>query len=382
VILLKNCTIYDPQFLGTGDILTGGGRILLVDQDIVPNITGVAVLDVNNRTVLPGLMDSHIHIAGAGGEGGPATRTTEMDPEAIVSAGITSVVGCLGTDGITRSVRSVLMKAKSLKQYGLSAWIYTGSYQVPPPTITGDIAMDIALIEEVIGTGEIALGDHRSSLPEKIDFARLARTTRLGGLLGNKAGVVNIHLGDQGDPFGFIEEVIREFQISSFSLIPTHCNRSRKVFDRAKNYSAFGYIDLTTSSYEFYKEIEIKPSDAFHEMLEEGIPPERISMSTDSGGSLPVFNKKNEFLGSEAGDPNSLFREIRDIFSGDPGNRELNALALRTVTSNVARNLKLGSKGGIRAGKDADLVILDEELNVDMVMGRGRWMMKEKIILK
>lgn len=131
-----------------------------------------------------------MHIAGEGGEGGeggPATRTPELQLSQMITGGVTTVVGCLGTDGITRSPISVLMKAKALRAEGVSAWIYTGSYQVPTPTITGDVAKDIALIDEIIGIGEIALSDHRSSCPTTDELIRLVSQARVGGMLGGKS---------------------------------------------------------------------------------------------------------------------------------------------------------------------------------------------------
>ncbi len=378
MILLKNCSLYNPGFLGRNDVLMGGGRVLHIEKDIILNIVDVERIDVKGNMVIPGIIDSHIHIAGAGGEGGPSSRTPEMNLESIVGSGITSVVGCLGTDGLTRSVESVLMKAKAFRQAGVSAWIYTGSYQVPPPTITGNISKDLLLINEVIGVGEIALGDHRSSLPGKLEFARLVQMSKLGGMLGNKAGVVNIHLGDQGDPFGFINEIIDEYEISPSTLIPTHCNRSRKVFEKAKEYSLKGHVDLTTSSYEFYKDIEVKPSQAYHELINNGTDPERITLSSDSGGSLPVFNKKNEIIRSASGNPLSLFKEVKDIFGNSPANSGLITEALKTVSSNISKKLKLESKGEIKQGNDADIIILDNEMNINSVIINGVFKIKDK----
>ena len=371
MILLKNASVYAPEFKGVKDILTGGGHILCIDRDLNINAPGLNVVDLRGRIIIPGLIDSHIHIAGAGGEGGPASRTRELEMMKILSSGITSVVGCLGTDGITRTVASVLMKAKAFRQSGMSAWIYTGSYQVPPPTITGDISKDIALIDEVIGVGEVALGDHRSSIPGKAEFARLVQQARLGGLISNKSGVVNIHLGDSGDPFDFLTGIVREFQISYYSMIPTHCNRSRKVFDNAKKYGLKGNVDLTTSSYEFYKDIEIKPSEAYFELIDAGVDPEMITMSSDSGGSLPVFNENDEFVRSSSGDPMSLIREVKDIFGNSLGTNEMVGSALKTVTLNIAEKLKLEGKGEVKEGNDADLVILDPHLEIESVMANG-----------
>ena len=135
MILFQNCTVYSPDYLGKKDVFIGGGKILAVGEKI-PKPRGMPVEVVSGEGLLmtPGFVDAHVHFAGAGGEGGPATRTPELHLSMLTRAGVTTAVGCLGTDGVTRTAESLLMKAKGLRQEGLSSWIYSGSYQVPPPT--------------------------------------------------------------------------------------------------------------------------------------------------------------------------------------------------------------------------------------------------------
>lgn len=363
IILLKNGTVFSPQYLGIRDILIAGQKIIAIEEEIsLPQSDFLEIIDLEKQWVFPGLIDSHIHIAGAGGEGGPATRTAELNLNTIIDSGITTVIGCLGTDGITRSVESVLMKAKALKQQGMSAWIYTGSYQVPPPTITGSVASDIALIDEVIGAGEIAIADHRSTYPTLEEFIKLVQEAKVGGLMGGKAGILNIHLGENGPPFDLIYQAVERDGIQFKQFLPTHCNRSSDVFKAAKIFGQKGYVDLTTSAYPYYPDSEIKPSEAFFDFLDTGIPINHITMSTDAGGSLPEFDKEGNLIKLVQGSPISLFRELMDIISDKRMKDEHHvSLALQTVTSNVSEILKLETKGRIVSGKDADLLILNKE---------------------
>lgn len=376
LILLKNGTVFSPEYLGTRDILVAGGKIIAVEEEInAPTWDFLETIDLENQWVLPGFIDSHIHIAGAGGEGGPATRTPELSFREIVNGGITSVVGCLGTDGITRTVTSVLMKAKGLRQQGLSAWIYTGSYQVPPPTILGSVARDIAEIEEVIGAGEIAIADHRSSYPSVDEFINVVQQAKLGGLMGGKAGIVNIHLGESGPPFDLIHRTVERGGIHFNRFLPTHCNRSRDVFDEAKNYGKNGYVDLTTSSYPYYPEHEVKASDAFFDLLDAGVPIEHITFSSDSGGSLPLFDGNGKFVKIAYGKPDSMFREVLDVIARDESKTPA---VVQAVTSNVAEILKLETKGRIKTGRDADLMVLNRERNgINYLFARGRKMIPD-----
>lgn len=363
MILLKNGTVFAPHFLGSRDILIAGQTIIAVEPGInLPGCEYLEIIDLEKQWVMPGLIDSHIHIAGAGGEGGPATRTAELNFDTLIKTGITTVIGCLGTDGVTRTVESVLMKAKALRHLGMSAWIYTGSYQVPAPTITGSVSRDIAIIEEVIGAGEIAIADHRSTYPTINEFIKLVQEAKVGGLMGGKAGIVNTHLGDDGPPFELIYQATARDGIRFKQFLPTHCNRSREVFEAAKIYGQKGYVDITTSAYPYYLDSEIKPSVAFFEFLDAGIPIEHVTMSTDAGGSLPEFDKDGNLIKLSQGNPSSLLTELLDIIADKKINNEQQVtMAIQSVTSNVARILKLETKGRIIPGCDADLLVLKKD---------------------
>jgi beta-aspartyl-dipeptidase (metallo-type) len=374
MILFKRCQVYAPEFLGEKDVLVAGGKIVAVAAKIQPP-TGCdsEVVDAGSLRMLPGLIDSHVHIAGAGGEGGPATRTPEMRLRDMLEGGITTVIGCLGTDGLTRSVESVLMKAKGLRQEGVSAWIYTGAYQVPPPSILGDVGKDIAMIEEIIGVGEIAIADHRSSSPSLDELIRLAKLARVGGMIGGKAGIVNIHLGDAPEPFAMLYAAVNKSELQFSQFLPTHCNRNRTVLEAAKLYGQKGYVDLTASSYPYYPDEEIKVSRCLKELLDAGVPLEHITFSSDGCGSLPTFDEKGNLLKLASGKPKAIFTELIDAVRQEKLPLEK---ALPAVTANVARILKLSGKGGIGIGMDADLLLLDEKDGIRHLLANGRWLIQ------
>ncbi|MFO8000889.1 MAG: beta-aspartyl-peptidase [Marinilabilia sp.] len=378
--LFKNCEIYSPGYLGGKDVLIGGKEILAIEDRLkAPAGWDIEVIDATGLRMIPGLIDSHVHIAGAGGEGGPASRTPEMQLSQMIKAGITTVVGCLGADGMTRSVESVLMKAKGLKQEGVSAYIYTGAYQVPTPTLLGDAGKDIAMIDEVIGTGEIALSDHRSSTPTVSELIRLAVHSRVGGMLGNKAGIVNIHMGDAKKPFQLLYDAAEMSELTLKQFLPTHCNRNDYIFEDAKIYGKKGFVDLTTSSFPYYPEDEVKPSKAIGELLKAGVPLAHITMSSDGCGSLPQFDENGNIVQLDTGSLNTMLKELRDAVITENLDLEV---ALRTVTSNVAGVLKLPAKGKIAVGKDADLVLLDPEFRILHLCAMGSLMIRGGQLLR
>lgn len=375
MILIKKCEVFSPRSLGVKDVLLAGGTIAAMEDEI-PAPAGIDcdLIEGRGLKMVPGLIDGHVHIAGAGGEGGPATRTPELGLSQLLDGGITTVVGCLGTDGLTRSVESVLMKAKALRAEGVSAWILTGSYQVPTPTLLGDVGRDLALIEEVVGVGEVSIADHRSSGPSPEDLIHLAEHARVGGLLGGKAGIVNLHMGDAKDPFRIIHQAVERSELTYKQFLPTHCNRNDYIYDDAKEYGKTGYIDITASSYPYFPEYEIKPSKAIRELLEAGVPLEHITMTSDGCGSLPDFDENGNLVKLETGLPKSILEELRDAVR-DEGLELEKALAV--VTSNPARIFGLPGKGEAVPGKDGDVVLLDSDFHVIHMAARGRLMVRE-----
>ena len=380
MLLFKNCELYAPEKKGKKDILIAGNKIVAIaDYLELPKGAAGKVIDAEGLRMIPGLIDSHVHIAGAGGEGGPASRTPELQLSHMLEAGVTTVIGCQGTDGMTRSLESVLMKAKGLRQEGVSAWIYTGSYQMPTPTLLGDVGRDIALIDEVIGAGEIAVSDHRSSLPSPQELVRIARHARVGGMLGGKAGIVNIHMGDVRNPFKPLYEAIALSDMKFTQFLPTHCNRNNYIFEDAKNWGKKGYVDITASSYPYFPDYEIKPSKAIVELIKAGVPLEHITMTSDACGSLPDFDENGKLKRLEMGYPKSIFDEMVDAVVSEKMDLQD---ALKVVTSNVADILWLKDKGRVEVGKDADVVLLDEKYELVHLAAMGTLMVEDRKMLK
>jgi beta-aspartyl-dipeptidase (metallo-type) len=369
--LFKNAETYTPLYIGKKDILAGGKSILAVADYIEPPVgVEVNIVECTGLSLVPGLIDSHVHVTGGGGEGGPASRMPELEISMMVDGGVTTVIGCLGTDGITRTVDSVLMKVKSIRAKGMSAWLYTGAYQVPPPTVTGDIARDIALIDEIIGVGEVAISDHRSSVPTIAELTKLVAHARVAGMIGGKAGIVNMHMGDARDPFKPLHDIVANSEMSYRQFIPTHCNRNDYIFEDAKEYGKKGYVDITTSSYPYYMDEEIKPSKALKQLLESGVPIKHITFTSDACGSLPGFDPETgKLIKIEMGLPDSILREIKEAVTEDGIPLEI---ALQVATSNPADILKLTGKGHIEEGFDADILILDADFKIVHLMANGK----------
>lgn len=381
--IIKNGTIYAPEYSGKKDILIVKDTIVKIAEEIPvpdPLFYEVEIIDAAGKILVPGFIDSHVHIIGGGGEGGFRTRTPELQLSQLIRAGITTVVGCLGTDGSTRHMSSLLAKARALEEEGISAFIYTGSYQFPIQTITGNCRDDLILIDKVIGVGEVAVADHRSSQPTAEEFARMAAYARVGGLLSGKAGIINVHLGEGRSGLQFLLELVANSEIPIKQFLPTHVNRKQEILVEGVNYvRAGGVIDLTTSlNYEDEEDRALAPGNVVGFLLEEGIPIEAITFSSDGNGSLPVFDNAGNFKGLGIGSVSSLFAEVQKAVREH--GLELSA-ALKFITANVAERLKLEDRGRLETGKRADINILNGELELEGVVCGGRVMMLDGKVL-
>ena len=375
-ILLRHARLYQPEPAGVQDVLAVGERVVAVGPDLALPAwaAGAPVLDVEGRIVIPGLVDAHVHIAGGGGEGGPINRTPEIQLTDLTLAGITTVVGVLGTDGATRSVQGLLAKARALQAEGLTAFLYTGAYEVPTRTITDNPRTDLVLIDPIIGVGEIAVSDQRGSHPRPHELARLAGEARVGGLLGNKAGVLHCHLGSGPSGLEPLREVLARWDVPPEALVPTHLNRNVALVRDALDWGRTGgLIDLTT-------DIRTTPADphavSAHEaalrLRDAGVPWDRISFSSDAQGSSPVFDAAGRLVTIGIASARTLFEEVRALVEAGLSLEE----AIRPVTTHPARVLKLAGQGRIQVGGPADLVVLEPSLGIDTVVARGRLMVQ------
>lgn len=382
VIIIRNARVYQPEYAGKKDLLILGDQIAALGENLQAEFNGavsVTEIDGTGMVLTPGFIDSHEHIMGGGGEGGFSTRTPEAVLTDLTMNGITTVVGCIGTDGITRDMAALLAKAHGLEEEGVTTYVYTGSYQVPVHTLTGSVMKDVMLLDKVIGAGEIAISDHRSSQPTFEEFVRIVSDVRVGGMLAGKAGIVNIHLGDSPRLMDLIWRTVRETEIPYTQFLPTHVNRNEALFQSAAEFAkAGGVIDFTgNEDIDYWQSIcdEVRVCSGIRRLLESGVSENNFTISSDGQGSLPVFNSKGEYQGIGIGKASCLLKEVRECVEREDIPLET---ALRAVTANPARILKLGKKGRLQPGCDADLCLLTEDgLKLHTVIAKGKIMVQE-----
>ncbi|MFM4944013.1 beta-aspartyl-peptidase [Aeromonas bivalvium] len=371
--LIEGAEIHSPAPLGQQDLLVADGRIAWLGKGLtVPPDWPLERVDGRGRYLVPGLVDPLAHITGGGGEGGFAFRTPELAAGEALKAGVTTLVAALGTDSLTRTPAQVLGKVREFRAAGVSAYMYTGSYHLPVKTLTGRVESDIMLIPEVLGVGELAISDHRSSAPTHDELARLVSEARVAGLLAGKSGVSFFHVGDGRGALAPLRALRDGTDIPLRQLYPTHCNRNPWLFAEAIDWGrAGGWIDLTTSSFpELLDDGEQLAAEALVALLAAGVPADRISFSSDANASLPRFDGEGHLVEMRCGQIASLWQEcVRACALGVSLE-----VALGVVTANPARALGLAGKGGIGVGQDADLLLIaPEHLAIERVMSGGRW---------
>ena len=381
-LLLKNANLFAPAALGINDILICGEKIIAIAPDLVVSVPAeIRTIDLRGKTTVPGFIDGHAHLIGGGGEGGFATRTPEVAIGDLIEAGITSICGLLGTDAATRHIASLYAKTKALRTEGLSAWFFTGGYRVPSPTLTGNIGDDVTFLDACIGL-KTAISDHRSSQSTVDELARIASQSRIGGMTSGKSGAVVVHLGDGDGHFDPLIGVIENTEIPIGQFIPTHVNRKRALLDAAKDWAKRGgNIDFTTGiDAESDPAGSVKTSAGIAECLADGVPLDRISMTSDGNGSLPDFDKNGKMIGLSVAGFDTVGREFADLVESEKLDIPT---ALAPITCNPARMLGLGgSKGYLGCGHDADILVLDDALAPETVIARGKVAMigKERLL--
>lgn len=378
--LLKNANIYAPEPLGVKDILIVDETICRIADKIegYEGLPDVETFDLEGKTVVPGYIDMHVHITGGGGEQGPASRVPESQLSIFTTNGITTVVGLLGTDGITRSIENLVAKARALNDEGMTAYTLTSAYGYPPVTMTGSVEKDIMMITPMIGV-KVAVSDHRSSNPTGDDLLALATAARRAGLLSNTPGLVTMHMGSGKGRLNPIFYVLDNSDVSPKNLLPTHMLRSPELIeDGVELVRRGGYIDCTVGCTP--EEMEEGAAQIADLLNREGVSADHVTMSTDAFGSQPKFNEIGECIGLTYASPKYLHQTVQSLVRRGLPLEEV----LKMVTSTPADLLaKKGVKGCVAEGADADILVLGEELAIESLFMRGKTaVLNGKVLMK
>lgn len=370
--LLKNGHVYAPEDLGIKDILTWEDRIIKIGEGLkFPEGFEGQEFDVTGKIIIPGIVDTHVHITGGGGEGGFTTRTSEITFEEIAEAGVTTLVGVLGTDGYARRVEDVLVKCMALREEGFDCYFLTGSYTFPITTMRGSVAEDIIFNEYCLGTGEVAHCDHRGSLMRYEEFTRLAADTRNGARLAGIKGVLNIHLGNYSDPADFFIRACEEDITFRPLIVPTHVTRKYDVFDSCLKFLEYGgQIDITAGSDGDASQKSYGSVEGLEIIYKKYGTLDRVTMTSDGNGSAPIWDELGNMIGMGKGSSKVLLADLKKATQRGIIPFEE---TLRTMTTIPAAVYGLkNSAGTIVENGTANLAILDENLDLVETILNGK----------
>lgn len=383
--LVKEGNLFGPEELGRCDVLIGGGIILAIEKSIDPKTLpgDVTVINASDMLVVPGFIDGHQHFIGGGGEGGFHTRTPGMQLSDNIANGVTTAVGLLGTDSLTRSVENLYAKTKAFNVEGMTALMLTGSYWIPSPTLCGSVARDITFLDPVIGV-KLAMADQRGPSYDARDLAVLASDVRVAALVSDKPGIITVHVGVNPHGLDLLFDVIKHHAIRPDMFIPTHINRKdSKVRDQALELAEMGgFIDATCVQEQLPQDAPNISGAGFASMADHLGLLEQLCFSSDAGGSLPKWNQdKSRILSMGMGSPKSLLFELTQLVQIFKMPLEK---ALLPLTVNPAKIYGLtGKKGEISVGVHADILILDPDtLTIRDVVAKGEIMMRNSIMVK
>ncbi|MEZ8987800.1 beta-aspartyl-peptidase [Vibrio breoganii] len=374
-LLIKNGSVHAPQYLGKKDLLCAGGKIIAIEDTINESslVGEYQVIDAKGANVVPGFVDTHQHFIGGGGEGGYATRTPELKLTDQTLNGVTTALGLLGTDDLSRHVESLFAKTMGFRDEGISTYMITGSYFLPSPTITGSVMRDIAFIDPVVGV-KLAVSDHRGPYITHEGLADLVAQVRNAALVSGKAGIITVHAGAGKKGLTQLLDVLDETDYQAERFVPTHINRE-DVWEQAVELARRGaIIDGTAVSQDMLDSGRkaLSCAEATQLSIELGIK-DNFTFSSDAGGSLPKWNEdRTRIVGMGVGTPSSLLEEIR---------RGVNEFSLSLsdmlvpITKNAAKQLGLSAlKGELQVGHDADVLLLNDDLALTHTVAKGRVM--------
>ena len=371
--LIKNTDLYAPKHLGKKDILLAGKKIVAISDNLDIYRSDANVWDAKGQIVTPGLIDQHIHVIGAGGKDGFASMTPEVTLSELISCGTTTVSSLLGTDGTARNIRTLYSKVKALDQEGISAYMLCGYYGLDTVTITDSIQGDMLFVDKVIGC-KIAISDIRSSYPTALELVRKLRDVRVGGMIGNKKGILHVHLGNLETKLDVLFEIVEKYNFPIEHISPTHVGRTKALFDEAIKFAKLGgMIDITTGASKY-----TDPYKSVLYAMEQGVSIDKITFSSDGHAGLTRFDDAGNAIGvRKAPIDKNLEEVVALVQKGKVPIEE----AFKIITTNPAKNLGLKHKGKIEIGYDADLCCFNKDLELTDVFAKGQHMMKAKEII-
>ncbi len=384
-IVLPDRVVADGAVVVTDTLITyAGERTSLPEQWV-----GVASPEGwrAGLTLLPGLVDIHCH-GGNGGEFGPDVQSGRTAAAHHHSHGSTTVIGSL----VSAPARTLVDGARALgdlvRQGQLAGIHLEGPFlstvrcgaQNPTALVDADLALVVALAEAA-GEGSFA---HMTWAPERPGGdtvpAALAAVGAVGSLGHTDA--------DYDDAARALESVAAHGARGGIPLTTHLFNGMPPLLSRAP-----GPVGAAIAAAARGEAVVELIADGVHldagtvRMVYDAVGPDHVALVSDAmaASGLPDGNYSLGGLdvtvaeraarltdgGSLAGGLSTLIDQVRWLVHG------LGiplADAVKAASATPARALALAGVGSLSTGSSADVVVVDDELDVQRVLRRGAWL--------
>lgn len=373
-MILKNATVFNGDFEKVkADVAIEGERISKIGD-----LSGEDELDLTDMTVMPGLIDIHIHGCGGADAGDATPEALETMSQTLVKNGITSFCPASMTLSF-EELTKIFANIDEMKNKVGGAYIHGANMEGPYIAMSKKGAQNPLYVRN----------------PDKEEFKRL-----FDGCNGSIKVVDIAPECDGGDEF------IKEIQ----PICPVSIAHTDAGYDEAVHAIELGVRHITHlfnaqsglhhrkpgvvgAAFDVGKEkgvraelicdgFHIHPATlriAFRAMGEDGTVIVSDSMKAagcpdgdyDLGGQ-PVYVRDGKALladGTIAASTSNVYKELKNVISfGIPEKQ-----AVKSATINPAKAIRADREtGSIEEGKLADILVVDKDYNIKLVIVKGK----------
>lgn len=375
-LLIKHVMIVNdksPSFIG--DVYVEEGKIVKIGENLLENATHVIDGTDKDLLLFPGFIDMHIHGSNGSDMMDATNEALHMMASSLVKEGVTSFLATTITqsiDSIEAALRNVANYKAKKGEASLLGVHLEGPYisskragaqpieHITLPSleqfnrwqqISNDQIKQVTVAPEVEGGMEFVSALHKQGVVVSIGHSdatieQFGRAVQLGASQAT-------HLYNQMRPFhhrdpGVVGGSLLEDSVN-LEMIVDFIHSHPKSVEFAYRLAGASRIILITDA-----------------MRAKGLP----YGNYDLGGQEVHVTDKGAHLssGALAGSVLSMEQAVKNMYAVT--NCSLQELVAMS-SSNAAKQLRLTSKGSIQEGRDADLVLLDRQLNVVKTICKG-----------
>lgn len=372
--LLKSGEVYTPRPLGLCDILMAGNRIIAMEKELrAPKEFPVNLVNCSGYKVFPGLVDPVFYPCDNSDTDNPDTLLPAKISGSAFRAGITSAIGSLGWNDITREPGTLLRKVQILRTNGLQCHAYTGGFSGQSSVLLKNSAADLAYVSDYVATGIIGVTDHRAGRLSAEMLSSFHANAESGATLGNKSPVVVYMPGEESQQYDdFFLRIKRVIPMAKHLMI-AGVNRNKKLMESARKFGMTGLINIAAYTGGFFEGEAIEATKALKYFLRAGVPIKNISISSFAG--IEQHKTRNHNIEQQ-------YTAFYDAFYQSICDQNIPTdIVTKIFSTNAARSLRLRNKGELYTGGPADILVATKDNLPVHLWGNGDILLYDKKVL-